>query len=266
MAHELTPPSLRPAPELAGHGVHGLGQALVRPEQQGERLLQDEGDLVADQRDRRIGGQPKRQGRSDVADVVAAAGYVGAARTVVEPRPQSNADARLAGEPLDRADDHRRPEEAAELLEAGREVGDPHRGAVAVAKRRHQDRGVLEVLLLAFTEPLEQDVEETAGLGIAVLVAVAGEEGMEDGVSVEVGQAGPADTAARIDQRSEPAVADHAAVERPYDPSHGPLSCPSFGAALPVTLGQLPITPPSSGRTIPVMDRSRARASERRSP
>ena len=143
VAHELAPPGFCPAPELSRHGVHGLGQALVRPEQQGERLLQDEGDLVGDQRDRRVGGQPERQIRPDVADVVASTGQFGAARAVVEARSQADADAGFAGQAFDGANDHRRPEGATELLEPGGEVRDPDRGAVAVAERRHQDRRVL---------------------------------------------------------------------------------------------------------------------------
>ena len=154
--------------------------------------------------------QPQGEFRADVADVVAAPGQFGPAGAVVEARPQADADARFTAQPFDRADDHRGPEGAAELLEPGREVGDPHRGVVAVAKRRDQDRGVLQVVLLAALKPFEHDVEEAAGFGVAV--AAAAQERVEHRVAVEVRQAGPADAAARIDQGAEPAIPDHAAV------------------------------------------------------
>ena len=115
--------------------------------------------------------------------------------------------------PLDGAHQGRWPEGAAELLEPGREVCDADGCAVFIVKGRDENGGVLHIVLEARDEPFENDIEEAAGFGVG-LMGVA-QQRVEHGIAVEVGQAGPADAPARVDQGAEAAVADHAAVERP---------------------------------------------------
>ena len=100
-------------------------------------------------------------------------------------------------------------ERPAVVLEARREVGDLDDRPRLVVQARHHDRGVLDVALLGPRAPLEVDVEIPA-LG---LVALAVEQAAEEGVAVEVRQAGPHHPPAHVDQRAEAAVADQGEIE-----------------------------------------------------
>jgi hypothetical protein len=52
------------------------GEALVRSQDKRNGLLEDERHLVQHEGDRRVGGEPEREVRGDIADVVAAMGPV----------------------------------------------------------------------------------------------------------------------------------------------------------------------------------------------
>ncbi len=106
------------------------------------------------------------------------------------------------------ADERRRPEGAAVLLEARREVHDLHGPALPVVQHGLQDRRIAPVALLGMLEVEQLDVPETL-LGAAMVV----DQGAEDGVAVEAGQAAPDDPGSRVDQRGEAAVADDGEVE-----------------------------------------------------
>ena len=95
-------------------------------------------------------------------------------------------DARQAGDRLDDAHQLRRAEHAAELLEARREIGDPHRRAVVVGQNRRDQRRVAHVFRMRRDEPVEHDVGEA-------LLFVAREQAAEHRIAVEAREAPPHD-------------------------------------------------------------------------
>ena len=81
----------------------------------------------------------------DVADVVAADRMLRDRLAVIVGRPQADRDARQAGDRLDDAHELGRPEHAPVLAKARREIGDAHRGALAIRQHRRDDRGVAQI-------------------------------------------------------------------------------------------------------------------------
>jgi hypothetical protein len=194
--------------ELPRRGADRRRQRLVRPEDQVERLLEDEVGLLVHVGDRRVRGEPHHQVRHHVADVVAAMGGGGAPVAVAVGRAYADPDARLAGHRTHLPDQHQRPVHAPGLDEARREVHHLDRAVVAVVQRGDDDRGVGQVALVAAREPFQLDVEE-AGLGRR---AVAGQQAREHRIAIEARQARPRDPAPRVEQGREAAVADQGEV------------------------------------------------------
>ena len=100
----------------------------------------------------------------------------------------------------------RRPEHAAELAEARREIGDADRAAVAVGQHGGDDRGVAQIFGLILRHVVEHDVGES-------LLLVARQQAAEDRIAVEARKAPPHDPRRRIDQRRRAAVADDGKIE-----------------------------------------------------
>ena len=125
-------------------------------------------------------------------------------------RPHPDGDARQAGYRLDDPVKLRRPEDAAELPEARRKVGDPHLGAAAVGQFGRDDRGVADILRLIIRHVLEHDVGEA-------LFLPARYQAAEDRIAVKARIAPPHDTRARIDQGGGAAVADDREIKPVID-------------------------------------------------
>src|SRR5262249_61390846 len=107
---------------------------------------------------------------------------------------------------FDHPDQLRRPEHAAELAEARREVSDAHGAALAVGQHRRYHGGIAQIFRLIVRHVVEHDV------GKALLV-VAGQKAAEDRVAVEARIAPPHQTRFRVDERSRAPVADDSEVE-----------------------------------------------------
>ena len=103
---------------------HRTGQALVRPEEQGDRLLEVEPRLVEDVGERRVGGEPDGEVRADVADVVGAVGDLRGPARVAEAGADADPDAGLAFDRAEDPDQGHRAVAPPELRETRREVGD----------------------------------------------------------------------------------------------------------------------------------------------
>ena len=195
--------------EFAGGLLHRRGEALVGPEQQRDRVLADEHHLFGDERRGRIGRQPQRAPRHDVADVIGPASDLRSMGAVVEGGLQPDADPRRAIEGLDVADHRQWAEDTVVLAVAGREVRDLDAMAVPVEQPGHQDRGVVHVALFAALEIQQLNVVEAA-------VGVLGDrlqQAAEYRVAVEAGRATPGDPPPGIDEGRESAVADNSKVE-----------------------------------------------------
>ncbi len=95
---------------------------------------------------------------------------------------------------------------APELMEARREIRDPHRIAVAVGQHRRDDGRIAQILGMDVDHVLEHDVGEALFLGPR-------QQAGEQRVTVEAREAPPDDARRRIDQRGRAPVADHRQIE-----------------------------------------------------
>ncbi len=189
--------------EVARGLVDAVLQRLVGAEDEVHALRDQERRVGHHIGQRRVGRHPQRHVVADEADMAAAARGLRLRAAPVEARRDRHAHARRA---LDRADpphQRQRTEIAAQAEEARREIGDLETVAVAVGQPRAQHRGVRLVPLARFGEVLDLDREMAR-----VLARV--EQRVEDRIAIEAWQAAPDDAAARIDQRGERAIADHA--------------------------------------------------------
>ena len=142
--------------------------------------------------------------------MVAADGVLRERMAVVVRRAETDGDARQPGDRLDDPDELRRPEHAAELPEARREIGDADGAAVAVGQHGGDDRGVAQIFRLEIGHVVEHDVGES-------LLLVARQQAAEDRVAVEARKAPPHHARRGIDQRSRAAVADDGKIEPVID-------------------------------------------------
>ena len=78
---------------------------------------------------------------------------------VIASGPEPDTDPRAAAHGFDPPEQHHRREHAPVPGVARRAVREPHRSAVPVKQRRLEDRGVLQVALLAAREVDELDAE-----------------------------------------------------------------------------------------------------------
>ena len=200
--------------ELARGRLDLGAQRLVRADEEGERLLDRERDALQHIGDRRVGGQADGLVCSDEADMVGAAGDLVRHLAETEARLHDDTYARAAGDPPDAADQLRRPKEALIADEARREIEDLQRIAVIVGKHRGEDRGVVEIALLAARHADHLDGEDALFRHrIAILDPIV-DQRAEHRVAVEAREAAPDDPGLAVDQRGDGAVADDAEIER----------------------------------------------------
>ncbi len=183
-----------------------------------QRPRQHERRLAVDQRQRRVGGQPDHGRIVGIADMIAAERAVRQRLAVIAGRPHADGDARQAGDRLDDAVELRRPEHAAELAKARREVGDLDLAAAPVGQHGARRSRVLRTYSrLKIHHVVEHDVGES-------LFLLARDQPAEDRIAVEARIAPPHDPRTRIDQRRHPAVADDAEIQAVIDHSDAPAS------------------------------------------
>ena len=141
--------------------------------------------------------------------MVAAVGGFRRASAIAMARPQPHPDYRVPGKGADMAHQHHRAVDAAELFETGGEIGDLHGAAGAVVEDGAQDRGVGQIFLGAVGKILDLDLVEAARLPGDVAV----EQGAEDGIGVEPGQAGPDHPRLLVDEGGIAAIADEGEIK-----------------------------------------------------
>ena len=213
-AHPFHPIIVRAFEEIAAGLLQIAGERLVRTEHQMQRPRQNERRLAVDQRQRRVRGQADDGRVVGIADVIAAERAVRQRLAVIAGRPHPDGDARQAGDRLDDAIELRRPEHAAELAKARREIGDPDLAAVAVGEHGRDDRGIAHVFGLIVHHVVEHDVGKS-------LFLLARHQPAEDRIAVEARIAPPDDARARIDQCGGAAVADDRQIEPMIDHAAG---------------------------------------------
>ena len=171
-----------------------------------QRPGQHERRFAVDHRQRRVGGQTDRGAVAGIADVIAAERTMRNWLAVIVGRPHPHGDPRQAGQRLDDAEQLRRPEHAAELAKARREIGDLDLAAVPVGEHGGDDRAVADIFGMIIHHVFEHDVGEA-------FLLPSRHQPAEDRIAVEARIAPPHDPRARIDQGGEPAVADDAEIE-----------------------------------------------------
>src|SRR5262249_43583617 len=107
---------------------------------------------------------------------------------------------------LDQADELRRPEDAAELPEARRKIGNAHSAALPIGEDRRHHRGIAKVFGLEIGHIVEHDIRKS-------LLVVAGQQTAEDRIAVEAGIAPPDQTRGGIDERGRASVADDGKIK-----------------------------------------------------
>src|SRR3546814_278163 len=115
-------------PDIADKG-------LVRPQEEMQRFLRPEGTAFENVADRRIGGDAKRLGLQQVADMVGAVGALSVLATPVGRRIEVHPNPRGAGDgPHDPHEGHG-PIHASGALEARAEIENLDRGAVIIDRK-----------------------------------------------------------------------------------------------------------------------------------
>ena len=187
----------------------GLGNGLVRTQNQVQRAVEYECIFFDNVRQRGVCGQPERRVRTKVADMVAAVRRGAGLCAVVTRRPQPNAYPRRSRFRPDTPEQHHRREHAADVFIAGCDIGNSYGAAVLVIQRRLEDCGICLVSLLAVRKVDQFDLEETRQVGFAVV----SQQAAKDRVGIELRHARPDHRGPFIDERCYLAVADQADVE-----------------------------------------------------
>ena len=198
--------ALHPAPPVVEGALEEALGRLLEPrlerlapgEDEVAVVLEQEGPLVLDVRERDVRRQADRRGEAGELDVVRRAPAPDLLEPVLVGGPAADARARLAGQRPEDADEHRRLEEALVELEARREVDELERPVLA-APHRAQDVRVLDVRLLDRGRVDALDRERAALLAV--------EERPEDEARVRTRPAHPLHRAL-AEERAVRAVAD----------------------------------------------------------
>ena len=114
----------------------------------------------------------------------------------------------MRGNPLERldpTDDLRRPVDAAEQLEARREIGDAHLRAARIGHRRLDHRGVAQILRLDLDEVGERHFAEP-------FLFVSRQQAGEYRIGIEARKAPPDDARAPVDKSGGLAIADQRVI------------------------------------------------------
>ena len=205
-ADPVAPIVARAIEELAAGPRQFARERLVGAEHHVHRARERKRRLALDERERGIGGQAHDRAAAPIADVVAADRMLVDRVAVVVRRAETDGDAGKPGDRLDHAEQLRRPERAVEIAEAGREVGDAHRAALAVGQHRLHDRGVAHVFRLEVDHAVEHHVGES-------LLLVARDQAAEHRVGVEARIAPPHDPRTGFEEGGGASVADDGKVE-----------------------------------------------------
>src|SRR5215475_14598957 len=147
----------------------------------------------------------------------------GGARAILETRANPDSYSRIAVDWDDTSDQHLRPKDAVTNIEPRTEISDLD-GPPLGPQRCLEDRGVVDISLADTGLVLDLDRKHAVISGRSG----SGQQGMENGIAVETGQAAPHDLRVPIDQRADRAVADEAKVET--------AQCPVILRVAPVTV------------------------------
>ena len=123
---------------------------------------------------------------------------------------QAHPNARMAAQASDAPDERHGTEEAPEVLEARREIGDLDAAARAVVLARDEDGRVLEEGLLA-ARVIDDIHSEDAGSRIARGPA---QQRAEHRIAVEAREAAPRHGALGVDEAADGAIPDEREIER----------------------------------------------------
>ena len=158
--------------------------------------------------------------------MVRTSGLLRLAFAIAEGRPDPDPDPWGAGQGSHLSDQHARPENSTELMEARGKVGDLDHASLSVLETGFDHGRVGSVALLGFGE-----VEQFYLVESPVAVPVIVEEGAETRIAVESRQAAPDNLAARVDEGTEVAIADDREIKRAQ--GVGPLFNMAAGSTRP---------------------------------
>ena len=157
---------------------------------------------LEDVSDRRIGGEAHGLIAQQVTDVIGAAGGAARLGAIVAHRGEADSQARGAGYRSHNADIGNRAIHAAGAFKARREIINVERAAILRFQPRDKDRRVPDIMLGGRNLPFEFEPPH------ALVLLVAIEQGAENGVSVDAGDAAPDEPALLVYQRAYLAIAD----------------------------------------------------------
>src|SRR5262245_61378309 len=161
-----------------------------------------------------VRGHAQRTDRAWVSGVVTAHCRLGRLAVVMR-GPNPDGDAWQPRDRLDHADELRRPERAAELVEARSKIRDPDCRALTVAQLGRDYRRIAHVLRLDLDTSVENDVRET-------LLFLSRQQPAKDRIAVETWKAPPHDPRRGGHERSRTPIADHGDIQSIV--SHGLLA------------------------------------------
>ena len=169
-------------------------------------MIEREGDLLDDVRERRVRGQAHHFLAAEIADVIGAEHHFVGLLPIVARWPDADGDARQARHRLNAPDDLRRAESALEALEARRKVCDAQYSAAFVGHDRLDDCGIANILRFAAHHVRHHDVCEA-------FLFVPGEKAGKHGIAVKTRKAPPDDARLAIHERRHPTIAYQRKVE-----------------------------------------------------
>ena len=186
----------------------GLGNGLVRAENEMQGAVEYECILLDHVRESGIRREPERGVRTNVADVVAAVRRTAGTCAIVTRRAKSNANSRCTGFRPDAPKQHHRREHATDVFVTRCDVGDPYGTAIRVVQHRIEDGGICLISLFAVRKIYEFDFEETR----QVRFAIVSKQPAKDRVRIELRHACPYHRGPFVDERCYLAVADQTDV------------------------------------------------------
>jgi hypothetical protein len=177
---------------------------IVQAKEHSERSIDVERFTANDCFDRPVGRESKRL-IARVAHVIPAECVTAPRASVIGGGVETNDDARLASNRSHLTDQKPRSERSV-ALEAWTEIGDLDAAALRVYQPGDEYRSIVDVVLLDPVHSLELDRED-AGRSAG---QVAAQEGTENRITIEAGEAAPRDGGPCIDEGADASVADQA--------------------------------------------------------
>ena len=202
------------APLVYGAGQHPVerggdmaGKAFVRSQEEVAWMFQAEKALFLNVADRRVGGHAHDHGFGFIADVAGPPDRAAGRVAPVAGRPQPNPNAGPARKGPDDAGKGHRAKAAAPVAVIGAEVDDLDRGSGPVALDRFQHGGIAQVALLGPHRAFQFDGP------IAMIRFLSAQQGREQRIAVDAGDAAPDHPPRRVDQGADLAIADGPEIE-----------------------------------------------------